>query len=379
MRLAIAALAAAFFASAQAAPPRYTMTVLGDLPGGLDLSVATDISDSGVVVGYSHVGNGSRAFVWDAANGMRQLFPDSQPKVSGEDGKASYISGATVGSPHLNNTGLVVGRIGDSPLGFIYSSPDQPLKIYGSVINAVNDKGQFASVQGGGLTRIGYVSDASNNRVTLKGLTAMGNTSPHAMNESGQVAGSAQLTGGYWDAVIWDAAGNPTSLQARSGVFTKESHAVAINESGVVAGFRYTDYFERGAFIWSAQTGVVDLGAPAGAGNKRAQSAVAINDSGVVIGDYGSDQSFYWTQETGMLLLNDLIDGFPAFTGLGVTAINKAGQIVGSISTGSGSNLTFRAVVLTPVPEPGALALLGVGVAAVLVVRYRRTTLAAVT
>ena len=54
----------------------YTVTDLGDFPGGTDESVATAINDSGDVVGYSSGldcgGNVShKPFLWTAANGMQ--------------------------------------------------------------------------------------------------------------------------------------------------------------------------------------------------------------------------------------------------------------------------------------------------------------------
>jgi probable HAF family extracellular repeat protein len=49
-----------------------TMTDLGDLPGGMDDSLALGINDAGQVVGYSGTTNGAfdvfRAFLWDNGN-----------------------------------------------------------------------------------------------------------------------------------------------------------------------------------------------------------------------------------------------------------------------------------------------------------------------
>jgi probable HAF family extracellular repeat protein len=67
MALAIACLSG----TAQAAG--YTVTWLGDLPGGTNSSFATGINDAGTVVGRSFATTGSRGFVWDAANGMTDL------------------------------------------------------------------------------------------------------------------------------------------------------------------------------------------------------------------------------------------------------------------------------------------------------------------
>lgn len=50
------------------------MVGLGDLPGGESISDALDVTaDGSLVVGYSATNEGLEAFVWDAANGMRNL------------------------------------------------------------------------------------------------------------------------------------------------------------------------------------------------------------------------------------------------------------------------------------------------------------------
>ena len=54
--------------------PSGGMVGLGDLPGGEYSSTAWDVSpDGSLVVGFSSTNNGFEAFVWDAANGMRNL------------------------------------------------------------------------------------------------------------------------------------------------------------------------------------------------------------------------------------------------------------------------------------------------------------------
>lgn len=55
------------------AAPVYTLTDLGDLPGGNNLSQARGINDSGQVVGYSYASTGARGFIWDSVNGMVDL------------------------------------------------------------------------------------------------------------------------------------------------------------------------------------------------------------------------------------------------------------------------------------------------------------------
>lgn len=62
----------ALFITPAAALPTFTVTDLGDLPGGSD-SVARGINDAGQVVGVSDAATGNRAFLWEAGSGMVQL------------------------------------------------------------------------------------------------------------------------------------------------------------------------------------------------------------------------------------------------------------------------------------------------------------------
>lgn len=51
----------------------YTITDLGDLPGGTDFSSGQAINAAGQVTGWSHSSAGYRAFLWDPATGMSDL------------------------------------------------------------------------------------------------------------------------------------------------------------------------------------------------------------------------------------------------------------------------------------------------------------------
>lgn len=348
--------------SAQAAWPTYQATILGDLPGGLDLSRATDINDHGVVVGESHVGNGSRTFIWDADQGMRQLYPDGYPAIAGVGGYQVFPVGYHNGSAYINDNGTVAGRIGDSAGGYVYSSSSQPLRTYASDVRGINDQGQFAWVQATGAnSTVGYIGTVvAPQALMLKGDTASSPVQPIALNNAGQVVGQINRAG-YWEAVIWNEQGHPVSLGTKDEVYNKDSRAVAINANGMVAGVRYNTVWTASSFIWTASGGLVDLGLPLGETYAhQGPIATDINDAGVVIGTYGN-RSFYWTEDTGMRFLDQLIDTTsPMFQNFSATAINNLGQIVGTVQVGTNA---FRAVVLTPVPELSTWAMLALGIA----------------
>src|SRR5271166_3800752 len=75
------------------------------------------------------------------------------------------------------------------------------------------------------------------------------------------------------------------------------SCATGINDAGQVIGmFTVNSNFDNHAFIWTASTGMVDLGVPVSSNTY----AASINNSGMVVGTYysstGGYHGFLWTQ-----------------------------------------------------------------------------------
>lgn len=354
-------------ASAQTALPHFSMIDLGDLPGGDNFSSASAINDLGQVVGLSKNADGTRAFIWDQGQGMRQLFSDSTPLVDGQQGYTVYLQDMSVGYVTLNNTGTYGGAFGP---GFLYQPANPAIKIYSQTVKAINDSGQFITMNGYG-SGPGYLYNADNSRTTLNGQLSYSNVAlPMALNNAGQVVGIVNIGGARYDAVMWDQQGNPISLNTRSGAFSEESFAIGINSSGTVLGYRYTSTFDVDSFIWTQSGGLVSLGAPVNVDYKYAAKASAINDSGVVIGNFGT-RGFYWTQDTGMVFLDQLVDGLTPYDVIEATGINDAGLIVGSIQRNGN---IWHAFVLTPVPEPRSAALMLLGSALMVIqLRLRRS------
>lgn len=119
----------------------------------------------------------------------------------------------------------------------------------------------------------------------------------------------------------------------RSGL----SVALDINNAGHVVGWRATGVAERG-FIWTAATGMVELGGLDG--HARLSHAIAINDAGQVVGDSFTDSgrihAFLWTASTGMRDLGTLGGEFSA-----AYDINGFGHVVGTSTTASGETHAF--------------------------------------
>jgi probable HAF family extracellular repeat protein len=156
---------------------------------------------------------------------------------------------------------------------------------------------------------------------TVTDLGSLGgkNSYAYAINDNGQVAGYAQLSGnaGPSDAFFWS---NSTGMVDLGWLhsFDDISMAFGINKAGTVVGMS-GGY----AFLWTQNAGMQDLGNLGGFGSV----ATAINSSGQVVGSSGlsngSSHAFLWTATSGMQDLGSLGGNSQAL------AINDAGQVVG--------------------------------------------------
>lgn len=254
------------------------MQLIGDLPGGPVSSNAKGVNSSGQVVGYSATATGNHAFIWDAANGMREL---GAPAGS----QSSYASG-------INELGHVVVT-SSSAAGYsvFLWTPEDGMRDIGSLPGADNDV-------------FGY-----------------------AVNDHDQIVGHIS-TNGMISAFIWDPVAGMTDLgDLPTGASV--SYAFAINNSAQVAGRGNTSEGDR-ACVWNGTAGMQNLGTMPGA---YGSYAYGVNNNGQVVGHFtlgGQHRAFLWTAESGMSDLNLLADvEASGWLLLEAYDINDQGWIVG--------------------------------------------------
>lgn len=150
-------------------------------------------------------------------------------------------------------------------------------------------------------------------------------TSLPAINASGQVSYSLQTDLGF-RSYFYDGRAS-RDLGTLGGSVT---WAFGLNNAGQVTGRSTLANEVEHAFLWSANTGLRDLGVLAGA---RESNGAAINNLGVVIGTSDAvpamaPRAFRWGAAAGIENLGALLDHFPDSSG--ATALNDAGLIAGN-------------------------------------------------
>jgi len=326
-----------------ATPPQYQITDLG-------AGYAYSINNNGQVVGYTGnatlfdtTGQGNNI---NMGSGMAYSINDSGHAVGASS--PIYPSQAMYYKPNIDGTYTAIG--GDNYIAW-----------------SINNDGQMVGWGSGGWTPGGgpaiFTYDESSSRYYSTLLEAGG--SANSNNDNGQIVGSR---GSDHRAVVWNSDGSggyvDTTLGTISGYATS-SEAKSINNSGQIVGnarkivpspvYRAVLFDETGG----GQN--INLGSLSGYTSSWANF---INDNGQIVGACFNDSSglatlFDTTGGGNNIDLNTtLINPLTGWTLREAYSINEDGWIVGYMSH---SSLGEHAFLLTAVPEPAALLLLGLG------------------
>jgi probable HAF family extracellular repeat protein len=312
------------------------------------------------------------------------------------------ILGANTSASAINDAGEIGGNSGSNSVEWS-SDTSSPVTLYGGqgcTITGINDSGDITGYSGVNAA----VWSGTNQAVLQSPSNSAGADYAQGISDSGEIAGFSFVTGGT-DAVVWSgSSAAPTELQALGTM----SHAFAINNSGEIAGDSLSGPLDSGtieAVIWtSANAAPTILGYPeAGIGSQWA-SALAINNEGDSVGfayHVGYEIPMEWNGATPTAINIGAIGGE---AGGAAVAINDSGEVVGwggggaaflyvngsvynldnLIPSGSGLSIEYATGIndqgditgwgmeneqevgfeLTPVPEPSSRAMFALGFAA---------------
>jgi probable HAF family extracellular repeat protein len=316
---------------------------IGDLPGGVN-PVATGVSNTGVVVGYSGTFWSMRAFRWQRGSGMSDLgtFPggnQAQARAVSNDG--TLVVGISTSSGEntafLRNQHVMIPMIPEP--GAEWSRGD-------AVASGPNVDGYAAAactswIAGNMRAYRWHTNGSRSTRIDL-GVLPRGTMSYSTgiSNDGNVIVGTADYWG-FSRAFRWT---HDLGLHELGTLPTgATSNATGVNATGeIVVGSADTNLGQR-AFRWSASEGMINLGVPAG---YTASNAVGVSGCGnVVIGHLNTVPSL-WTPALGWVelatyLSSTLLVDVTNWTLLSVTAISDDGRSIVGTGTHNGVSASW--------------------------------------
>jgi probable HAF family extracellular repeat protein len=329
---------------------QYTVTDLGSFDPEFG-AAANAINSSGIIVGYSAT-----------TTGQTHAFSYSNGQMTDLGAFGGTYSAANA----VNDSGLIAG------LYYPTSNASHAFSVADSTFTDLGTLGGANSaaygINSAGAT-VGYSDTSTGSDLafvysnhTMSPLPTLGgfNSYAQAINDSNEIIGYAQTTIGDYHAFSYQN-GTITDLHTLGGT---ESYATAINSIGQVVGYSLITGSSNisHAVLYAGNT-PIDLGTLGG----NNSYATGINSAGSIVGysQTTTDQDHAFFYSGGIMTdLNTLIPLNSGWELTNANAINNSGQIVGFGYFGSPGPL--HAFLLSPVPEPTSIGILGLGALIVL-------------
>jgi hypothetical protein len=305
------------------------------------------------------------------------------------DGPTPNTAGTTING--ISNSGTVVGFTTPDNLNFNNFTANPLTSTNANALNINNSTTAMAN----GINSAGVVvgTDGNNNAFSLNGnslVTFIPNGGVSAIafgiNDKGMIAGQYTTNADTSPGFVLNGT-NVTTINAPSG--PNVVFAQGINNQGLAVGFYFgTDGQDHG-FKFNSSSAVNNVGTgtaiadpviPTVKGESGAtfvfSQILGINDKGIAVGYYGdstlSQHGFLYNTNTGTYsFLDDPNAGFNNGVEVTqITGINNSGEITGFYTDANG--LAHGFVAVAGVPEPSSVALLGIGLTAILSFVHRR-------
>lgn len=419
----VVALSAALVAGSLSALPAQAASFigLGFLSSDFPYSEAYGVSaDGNVVFGLSYNGSADEAFRWTQADGMSGLGfltpgdPNNHSVAYGASADGSVI----VGESHASDGGGG-GLLGDQAFRWTQATGMQGLgylavgEAHYSVANGVSGDGGivvgFASVPTEPPGDPLYPHEEAFRWTQADGMISLGDltggdvySGAYAISDNGNVIvgfGTSDL--GYeafrWEKGSMIGLGDLVAEADLAPGALYDSAAYGVNADGsVIVGYGANASGNAEAFRWEAGNMIGLGGAFDEFGNGFVLSeAYGVSADGSVIVGNGlyqyfdeatgnylfNSEAFLWTESLGMVRLkNHLVDNYGLGSALegwdmeGMGGISADGLTISGYGTNPDGNIEAWQVSLasTDVPEPGALALMLLGVTGAVILRRRR-------
>lgn len=249
--------------------------------------------------------------VWATGGGQIEAQASTQvPAGTAATGAAQSLSLAAAGTVQVSDLGVLPGGS--------YASA-----------RAINDLGQVtgSASDASGATR--HVIWTDGTMITAPNWTS---GSPEAINDSRQVVGHSNLGRSASNGILWDANGQVVVLPPLPGGLDDRVRAHDINASGFIVGRSRDASLKQHAVLWQGAALSRDLGFM---GSGDTAEAWGINDLGEVV---GMANSISGGQPRGFLWRNGTFAGLDSLTGPSRAStaidINNSGLIAGTSSGG---------------------------------------------